>query len=120
VTCEKYSQTPDNFKVWELDSITLEGSHEWTSTIKDSIRYVKWSSDSKYMARTCSTQSKIIQVFNIIGSFTEPEALIELEKVSYFDFVPRNEENISKPLYFIVVSCGPKETVSRVFQFPKL
>jgi translation initiation factor 2A len=71
------------------------------------------------MARTCSTQAKTIQVYNT-SSFSEPEATIELEKVSYFDFVPRTGENVSKPLYFIVCSCGPKETVTRVYQFPKL
>ena len=72
------------------------------------------------MARTSGTQSKIIQIFNSNSSFSEPEATIELEKVSYFDFVPRTEENWEKPLYFIVCSCGPKETISWVYQFPKL
>ena len=93
ITCAKYQQTPDNFEIWDLNTFLVEGSHEWTSTIKDSIRYVKWSSDSKYMARTSGTQSKIIQIFNSNSSFSEPEATIELEKVSYFDFVPRTEEN---------------------------
>jgi uncharacterized protein with WD repeat len=88
VTCEKYTHTPDNLKIWDINTCLLEGSHEWTSSIKDSIKYIKWSKDDQYMARTKATQSKSIQIFNTLISLQDVAEEIELEKISFFDFIP--------------------------------
>lgn len=109
-TCEKYSQAPDNFKIWDLEALTLESQHEWQTSIKDSVNYVRWSSDCEYMVRTKTPHSKEIDVFNTLVSTQDQVDKISLDKISNFGFIPRNAENAKKPLYFVVATCGSKET----------
>jgi len=120
VTSSKKTETPDNFRIYEVDTGNSEGEHAWTHTPKDAVKFVKWSSDGQYMARVESPHANKIDIFNSPVSLQDPTSSISVEKVSCFEFVPRNEATKSKPLYFVVGSCSSGATLTRFYQFPKL
>lgn len=51
-------------------------------------------------------------------SSQDPIDKITVDKISGFTFIPRNADNAKKPLYFVVATCGSKETKIRFYTFP--
>jgi len=65
-----------------------------------------------------ATNSKELEVFNTLALTQDLVDKITVDKISAFSFVPRTAENAKKPLYFVVATCGSKETKIRFYTFP--
>ena len=110
---EKPGPAP-NLKLWDAKTGELEAAYLWNSSAKDALGRLQWSLDGEYLALTSSLQASKLSVYSAVVDFETEQSVIELEKVHSYKICPRHPDQLNKPLYMVVGTCLPGETISSV------